>query len=347
MTFCSLCNNDSSRSIRCVDDPVLTLTGVYPSVPFGRETVTSIVAPYCVDCLTPRKGFHHEGCSVEQCPACGDQRLYCACDEDADEHAEEDHLDLCLSADVVAELFATLRTRDLNPHDAAVMERFLNPASPPSAVHVCLIAMPEHKGKWSLKYPEARPHWTEESLRELASVVGSPEDLQTLNADPLPTEEFDWAAVPDGQVEQVTEVLEAIDRMCASWLFKFRTDADEFRTACRRFLLVALNCHAKVTRVGVDPRRIALGVMWAIGKGNNMIGRGYSEFTVNRMEDAIGLRSAAATGAALVKAVGCPWAISYTNRFALGNHRWMTAKRRAGVIRDRDLYRQEAARNHG
>jgi hypothetical protein len=33
----------------------------------------------CHDCGAMDGGFHHDGCCVEECPACGGQRLGCGC----------------------------------------------------------------------------------------------------------------------------------------------------------------------------------------------------------------------------------------------------------------------------
>jgi len=47
--------------------------------PFGDEPQSSLIAHRCPECLVGIGGFHHLGCSVEQCPKCRGQLLYCIC----------------------------------------------------------------------------------------------------------------------------------------------------------------------------------------------------------------------------------------------------------------------------
>ena len=38
----------------------------------------------CGDCGTPRNGYHHPGCDLEECPTCRRQALSCGCRYDED-----------------------------------------------------------------------------------------------------------------------------------------------------------------------------------------------------------------------------------------------------------------------
>ena len=67
-------------------------------------------------------------------------------------------------------------------------------------------------------------------LDELRRAVGGGQVLDRLDADPLPDEDVDWAALPADIHERVGDVLVLVDRFCAE-----RTDV-EFRTVCRRRL---------------------------------------------------------------------------------------------------------------
>jgi hypothetical protein len=49
-------------------------------IPFGDELHSSLISRRCPECLAGIGGFHHLGCSVEQCPKCRGQLLYCICE---------------------------------------------------------------------------------------------------------------------------------------------------------------------------------------------------------------------------------------------------------------------------
>jgi hypothetical protein len=46
---------------------------------FGEERPLRSAEEYCPECGTPRRGVHHVGCSLEQCPRCQAQLAACGC----------------------------------------------------------------------------------------------------------------------------------------------------------------------------------------------------------------------------------------------------------------------------
>jgi hypothetical protein len=50
------------------------------AVRYGSEQVVPDPWPErCRDCAVTDGGIHHDGCCLEECPACGGQRLGCPC----------------------------------------------------------------------------------------------------------------------------------------------------------------------------------------------------------------------------------------------------------------------------
>ncbi len=71
MTTCHHCRQEMANAVSCIPDRCAGDT--HDRVPNGDEP--------CHDCATPAHGFHHPGCAVERCPACGGQAISCGCNE--------------------------------------------------------------------------------------------------------------------------------------------------------------------------------------------------------------------------------------------------------------------------
>ena len=76
----------------CIPHPILTQHGVGTPIPWGKERGMRPWKGPCGDCGTPRGGFHHRGCDLEECPYCRSQLLSCGCLDD-EEHEEESDSD--------------------------------------------------------------------------------------------------------------------------------------------------------------------------------------------------------------------------------------------------------------
>jgi hypothetical protein len=85
MAVCHRCCREMPSTHACIVGEYVGPDGtVLPAVPFGRETgamryVEAEGRPTCGDCASILGQAHHEGCDVEQCPACRGQRISCGC----------------------------------------------------------------------------------------------------------------------------------------------------------------------------------------------------------------------------------------------------------------------------
>ena len=73
MTICELCEQEKERAYSC-------MKRVEVQIPLGEETQLNLIPHHCPECLVGMGGFHHLGCSIEQCPQCLGQLLFCLCE---------------------------------------------------------------------------------------------------------------------------------------------------------------------------------------------------------------------------------------------------------------------------
>ena len=92
MALCGLCSLEMTSTVSCVETPIMTDTGFYPPIPYGKER-SRRRSPRCGDCDTPKGGFHHRGCDIEACPRCRGQLISCRCDRSESDPDEYDDLD--------------------------------------------------------------------------------------------------------------------------------------------------------------------------------------------------------------------------------------------------------------
>jgi hypothetical protein len=63
------------------DNSYLINGEIYPKVPCGSETYTGVfVEQICPECGGSAGEFHEPGCTLEQCPRCGEANHSCDCD---------------------------------------------------------------------------------------------------------------------------------------------------------------------------------------------------------------------------------------------------------------------------
>ena len=183
-----------------------------------------------------------------------------------------------------------------------------------------------------------------DSLRE---AVGGAEALESLDARPLPDEDFDWEGVADDIREAVAEVLRLCDRYADDVL-----DV-EFRTALRRLLARAARGDPKVFRRRARADTAASALCWAIGKANDLFspyGRG---LLIKDMAAYFGLKGSTASQRAntLINAAGArpdyesyssPYAFSYyySSDLPLGAPDLLVSTRRRRILELRDRYSQ-------
>jgi hypothetical protein len=78
MAVCKACHKDMLKTDSCVKVPVL--------MPQGGSGPKKALEPLpydgegrCHDCNAAPGGYHHPGCDMERCPACGGQLISCGC----------------------------------------------------------------------------------------------------------------------------------------------------------------------------------------------------------------------------------------------------------------------------
>jgi hypothetical protein len=60
--------------------PGLTARTVLQRLPYGYDENEIDCGERCGDCGVARGGYHHPGCDIERCPACGGQLISCGHD---------------------------------------------------------------------------------------------------------------------------------------------------------------------------------------------------------------------------------------------------------------------------
>jgi hypothetical protein len=67
---------------RCKQDMMIATTCT-ANAPFEVDGKTFLPVPAeadCGDCGVNAGGLHHQGCDIETCPSCDEQRLFCNCE---------------------------------------------------------------------------------------------------------------------------------------------------------------------------------------------------------------------------------------------------------------------------
>jgi hypothetical protein len=85
MAVCTWCHGEMETAISCVVDAFHRDGRRYDMTPFGGEPGRRTSGVRCGDCGVIRGGWHHPGCDLQGCPACGRQLLSCGCQFDEDQ----------------------------------------------------------------------------------------------------------------------------------------------------------------------------------------------------------------------------------------------------------------------
>jgi Domain of unknown function (DUF6398) len=170
-------------------------------------------------------------------------------------------------------------------------------------------------------------------LDALAEEVGGQDALDSLDATPLPDEEFGWDQVPADVRRRVGEVLAACDRCCDELL------GAEYRTACRRLLARAAPGLSGMLRKTAKPEVIAAAVCWAIGKGNQRLGQGTGELRVKDLMSYFSLSQSSVSerGYQIMHAAGIKPASTYP-AVRLRSPSLLVSARRRRIIELRDRH---------
>jgi hypothetical protein len=297
MAQCDLCLLEmTTDDVTCVATAVLTNTGVFQPVPFGRERVRGWKSDRCGDCGVRRDGFHHRGCDMEECPRCSGQLISCGCDEseltaddladddfdpfDVDDSSGELHTDVFLRAADAAPVLAHLRA--LSPTSAQdLLDLMATHTATGRVVRFCVIqaeaaTFDSNNTRSSVNAVNARRAdlmWWEneqrQSLRVLERAVGGAKELASLDvSNRLVDTPFEWTHVAPQNVATVEAALAHLDRVFAA-----EQVPAELASACRRFLAYVAQSPMRLLRPDANSARVAAAVVWAVFLANNHIGR--------------------------------------------------------------------------
>ena len=84
MAVCSWCHGEMTTAISCTADAFHQNGRRVDMIPFGDEPGRRAGGDRCGDCGVFRGGWHHPGCDLQRCPACGRQLMSCGCRFDED-----------------------------------------------------------------------------------------------------------------------------------------------------------------------------------------------------------------------------------------------------------------------
>jgi hypothetical protein len=167
--------------------------------------------------------------------------------------------------------------------------------------------------------------------------VGGSDALKNLDAIPISDEPFDWTGIADDTRPVVQETLDLVDGCCEALL-----DV-EYRSICRRVLARAAARSPKVFRRKARTDIGAAAIVWLVGHGNNLFGRG--RVSVSAVCEHLGVASSTLSDRAntLRKAAGIfedeyhqsSWSIR------LGDPALLHSQRRAVIIAQRDAGRRD------
>jgi hypothetical protein len=84
MAVCDWCHRDMVAAASCDIDAFHRKGRRFDMIAFGDEAGYRTSGVRCGDCGVLRGGWHHPGCDLQPCPACGRQLLSCGCRFDED-----------------------------------------------------------------------------------------------------------------------------------------------------------------------------------------------------------------------------------------------------------------------
>ncbi len=108
MAICTDCGREMLAATTCTIESFAFPDGrILSRIPFGSEKPRWRMER-CGDCGVNRGGYHHQGCDIEQCPACLQQFLSCGCADEEDESStiedESAYVDVPAAIEIISRL---------------------------------------------------------------------------------------------------------------------------------------------------------------------------------------------------------------------------------------------------
>jgi len=181
--------------------------------------------------------------------------------------------------------------------------------------------------------------WLSSKVRKLADEVGGIDELEDLDAEPLPDEPFSWMGVREPDRQLVEEVLAALE---AAFESPLSPPIDvEYRTITRRLLARVADRDSSVL-VGTAAPRVAAALAWVAMSGNEDLKKG-TTFTTQDLWKAFGVTNCSDRGRSIHRALDFiapeqAWEYPYRRRsdVLLNDARFMHSRNRAALVRQRD-----------
>ena len=139
-----------------------------------------------------------------------------------------------------------------------------------------------------------------DAARDLALWVGGVDQLETLDTNPLPASDFDWARVPENQRLLVSGILEEFEFARVQYF------SPEAQTVLFRLLALAAVSPAEPLLRRTTPQRLAAALAWVMLAGNQQFSRRYGQ-TAKKLWSRFGVGTCADLGRSIARDLGM-WA---------------------------------------
>ncbi|MEO7069085.1 MAG: DUF6398 domain-containing protein [Nostocoides sp.] len=203
-----------------------------------------------------------------------------------------------------------------------------------------ILAIDRHEAEYHRRLADPELRAEAESLRDrmqaeadrwgpraqLVRAVGE-ESVDTLDAEPLPDEAFDWSAIAPDISGKVAMVASLLDQFCLQYY-----DA-EVRTACRRLLARVAAADPKIFRRAGRTETAAAAVAWIITKASDLAGFHDSPLSMGELAEWFGVKGSPSSRAqAFLKAIGVDPYRLYAG-MELGTPDLLTSRKRQWLLR--------------
>ena len=188
-----------------------------------------------------------------------------------------------------------------------------------------------------------------DEMKDLQAFVGGFDALMRLDAEPLPSEEFDWSSVEPQDEPFVALVLALVDECCREML------DTEYRTIARRILARIEARDPRALRRSANAERCAAALVWLAARGSGGLARSGTAPTSSALWRWFGVTDCSNRGRSLRAAADLlpdldliDFAVTVTDELALGDAALLHSRFRRRLLMQRDArLRGTAERDRG